>query len=93
MSSTSELMDEVSLTHSYQELFQVTGTLQSLVLRTEDMWQKHNQCHRSWRGSQSGVPLLTLNVPFQGFARQCGIQVFRLYSTPSPVTEDRNVDL
>jgi len=45
------------------------------------------------RGSQSGFPLVTPNVPFQGFARQCGIQVFRLYSTPSPVTENRNVDL
>jgi hypothetical protein len=31
-----------------------------------------------------------LSAPFQGFARQTGIQVFRLYSRPSPVTEDRN---
>jgi hypothetical protein len=37
---------------------------------------------RSWRGSQSGFPLLTPNVPFQGFARWSGIQVFTLYSTP-----------
>ena len=36
---------------------------------------------RSWRDSQSGFPLLTPNVPFQGFARRCGIQVFRLYSS------------
>jgi hypothetical protein len=93
MSSTSEFMAEVSLAHSYPELFQVTEPLPSLVLRTEDMWRRHNQCHRSLRGSQSGFPLLTPNVPFQGFARQCGIQVFKLYSTPSPVTEDRNVDL
>ena len=28
-------------------------------------------------------------LPFQGFARRSGIQVFRLYSRPSPVT-DRN---
>ena len=30
-------------------------------------------------------------LPFQGFARCSGIQVFRLYSRPSPVT-DRNGD-
>ena len=29
-------------------------------------------------------------IPFQGFARRSGIQVFRLYSRPSPVT-DRNM--
>ena len=45
---------------------------------------------RSWRGSQSGFPLLTPNVPFpEGFVRQSGIQVFRLYSRPSPVTESQ----
>jgi hypothetical protein len=38
---------------------------------------------------REGFPLLTPNVPFQGFARQCGIQVFRLYATPSPVTESQ----
>jgi hypothetical protein len=32
------------LTLSYPELCRVTGTLQSLVLRTEDMWQRYNQC-------------------------------------------------
>jgi hypothetical protein len=26
-------------------------------------------------------------LPFQGFARRSGIQVFRLYSRPSPVTD------
>ena len=41
MSPTSEFMAEVSLAHSYPELFRVTGPLQSLVLRTEDMWQKY----------------------------------------------------
>jgi hypothetical protein len=40
-------------------------------------------------GSQSGFPLLTPNVPFQGFARRSGIQVFRLYSRASPVTESQ----
>jgi hypothetical protein len=28
---------------SYQELFQVTGPLLSLVFRTEDVWQRCNQ--------------------------------------------------
>jgi len=59
-------MAEVSLALSYPELFQVTGPLPSLVLRTEDMWWRHNQCHRSERGSQSGFPLLTPIAPFQG---------------------------
>ena len=35
MSPTSEFMAEVSLSHSYPELFRVTGPLPSLVLRTE----------------------------------------------------------
>ena len=34
-------MSEVSLTHSYPELFRVTGPLLSLVLRTEDVWQRY----------------------------------------------------
>jgi len=42
MSPTSEFMAEVSLAHSYPELFRVTGPLPSLVLRTEDMWQRYN---------------------------------------------------
>jgi hypothetical protein len=41
----------------------VTGPLPSLVLRAEDMWRKHNHCHRSWQGSQSEFPLLTLKCP------------------------------
>jgi hypothetical protein len=45
------------------EPLRVTGPLPSLVLRTEDMWRKHNQCHRSWQGSQSGFPLPTLKCP------------------------------
>jgi len=70
------------------------------------MWRRHNQCHQSEGGSQSGFPLLTLimetydgpawrlmatplSAPFQGFARPCGIQVFRLYSRPSPVTRSQ----
>ncbi len=60
---TSDVIAQVSLTLSYPELFQVTGPLPSLVLRAEDMWRKHNHCHRSWQGSQSGFPLLTLKCP------------------------------
>jgi len=30
-----------------------------------------------------------LSAPFQGFARRSGIQVFRLYCTPSPVTKSQ----
>jgi len=41
MSPTSEFMAEVSLARSYPELFQVTGLLQSLVLRAEDMLLRH----------------------------------------------------
>jgi len=44
LSPTSEIMAEVSLAHSYPELFRVTGPLPSLVLRTEDVWQRYNQC-------------------------------------------------
>jgi len=47
MSPTSDVIAQVSLALSYPELFQITGPLQSLVLRTEDMWWRHNQCHRS----------------------------------------------
>jgi len=49
MSPTSDVIAQVSLALSYPELFQVTGPLPSLVLRTEVMWWRHNQCHRSER--------------------------------------------
>jgi hypothetical protein len=39
----SEVMAKVSPALSYQELFRVTGSLLSLVLRTEDVWQRCNQ--------------------------------------------------
>ena len=55
-----------------------------------------------WGGCNAGRSGLVYNspkyrgdldrIPFQGFARRSGIQVFRLYSRPSPVT-DRNGDL
>ena len=47
------------MTRSYPEPLRVTGPLPSLVLRTEDVWQRYNHFHRSARGSQSGFPLLT----------------------------------
>ena len=47
------------MTRSYPEPLRVTGPLLSLVLRTEDVWQRYNHFHRSVRGSQSGFPLLT----------------------------------
>ena len=59
MSSTSEFMAGSPLALSYPELFRVTGPLPSLVLRTEDVWQRYNHFRRSVRGSQSGFPLLT----------------------------------
>ena len=46
------------MTRSYPEPLRVTGPLLSLVLRTEDVWQRYNH-FRSVRGSQSGFPLLT----------------------------------
>jgi hypothetical protein len=44
---------------SYPGLFRVTGPLLSLVFRTEDVWQRCNQFIETFRGSQSGFPLLT----------------------------------
>ena len=44
---------------SYPELFRVTGPLLSLVFRTEEVWQRYNQFIETFRGSQSGFPLLT----------------------------------
>jgi hypothetical protein len=98
MPPTSEVIVRDSLLiASYPEPLRVTGPLLSLVLRTEDVWQRYNH-FRSVRGSQSGFPLLTpimetydgpawrliaisWSAPFQGFARCSGIQVFRLYSS------------
>ena len=48
------------MTRSYPEPLRVTGPLLSLVLRTEDVWQRHNQFFiEVCVGSQSGFPLLT----------------------------------
>ena len=59
MLPTSEFMAEVSLAHSYPELFRVTGPLLSLVLQTKDVWQRYSQFLEAFRCSQSGFPLLT----------------------------------
>ncbi len=40
MPPTAEVMAKVSLARSYPELFRVTGSLLSLVFRTEDVWQR-----------------------------------------------------
>jgi hypothetical protein len=37
-------------TCSYPELLRVTGPLLSLVLQTEDVWQRYNQIHQSISG-------------------------------------------
>ena len=39
--------------------YTVTGPLLSLVFRTEDVLQRYNQYTETFRGSQSGFPLLT----------------------------------
>ena len=57
-------MAEVSLAHSYPELFLVTEPLPSLVLRAEDMWRKHNHCHRSERALNQGFPFSPLMSTF-----------------------------
>ena len=66
MSPTSEVMAEVSLALSYQELFRVTGPLQSLVLRAEDMWQRHNQCLEVCGALNQGFPFSPLLPHFRG---------------------------
>jgi hypothetical protein len=60
MSPTSEFMAEVSLAHSCPELFRVTGPLPSLVLRTEDMWQRYTQCLEVGRALNQGSPFSPL---------------------------------
>ena len=59
MPPTLEVTTKVSPARSYPELFRVTGPLLSLVFRTEDVWQRYNQYTETFRGSQSGFPLLT----------------------------------
>ena len=60
MSPTSEFMAEVSLAHSYPELFRVTGPLLSIVLRTEDVCQRYYQCIEVGRALNQGFPFSPL---------------------------------
>ena len=59
-------MTEVSLALSYPELFRVTGPLPSLVLRAEDMWQRHNQCLEVGGALNQGFPFSPLMSHFRG---------------------------
>jgi len=52
------------MTRSYPEPLRVTGPLLSLVLRAEDKWQRHNQCHRSERALNQGFPFSPLMSTF-----------------------------
>jgi hypothetical protein len=60
MQPTAEVMVEVSLTRSYQELFRDTGPLLSLVLRTEDVWQRYNQYLEVCGALNQGFPFSPL---------------------------------
>jgi len=70
-------MAEVSLAHSYPELFRVTGPLTSLVLRTEDMWQRYNQCLEVGGALNQGhgFPFSPLMSHFRGCSEKIGVQV------------------
>jgi len=59
MPPTSGVMAKGFPALSYPELLRVTGPLLSLVLRTEDVWQRYNQFIEAFRSSPSGFPLLT----------------------------------
>ena len=72
MSPTSEFMAQVSLAHPYPELFRVTGPLQLLVLRTEDVWQKYKPFFIEVCGAlNQGFPFSPLQCR-QGRARMGG---------------------
>jgi len=66
MSSTSEFMAGSPLALSYPEPFRVTGSLPSLVLRTEDMWQRYNQCLEVGWALNQGFPFSPLMPHFRG---------------------------
>ena len=59
-------MAEVSLAHSYLELFRITGPLQSLVLRAEEMWQRYNQFLEVGGALNQGFPFSPLMCNFRG---------------------------
>ena len=66
MSPTSEFMAGSPLALSYPEPFRVTGSLPSLVLRTEDMWQRYNQCLEVGGALNQGFPFSPLMSHFRG---------------------------
>ena len=71
MSPTSEFMAGSPLALSYQELFRVTGPLQSLVIRTEDVWQRYNQFVEACGALNQGFPFSPLQCR-QGRTRMRG---------------------
>ena len=71
MPPTSKVMAQVSLSHSYLELFRVTGPLLSLVLRTEDVWQRYNQYLEVCGALNQGFPFSPLQCR-QGRTRMGG---------------------
>jgi len=68
--------EEVSLARSYQELFRVTGPLLSLVFRTEDVWQRHNQFIETAGVLNQGFPFSLIQCR-QGRARMDGWVVLK----------------
>ena len=74
MSPTSEFMAEVSLAHSYPELFRVTGPLPSLVLRTEDVWQRYKpDSSKRFGALNPGFPFSPYNAGLAGLASDRGL--------------------
>jgi hypothetical protein len=60
-------MAQVSLAHSYPELFRVTGPLPSLVLRTEDVWQRYKpDSSKPFGALNPGFPFSPLMSHFRG---------------------------
>ena len=77
MSSTLELMAGSPLDLSYPEPFRVTGPLPLLVLRTEDMCQRYNQCLEVGGALNQGhgFPFSPLMSHFRGCSEKIGVQV------------------
>jgi len=65
-------MDQVPLARSCPELFRVTGPLLSLVLRTEDVWQRYNQYGEVCGALNQGFPFSPLQCR-QGRTRMGGV--------------------
>jgi hypothetical protein len=78
--------------HSYPELLRVTGPLQSLVLRAEDMWQRYNQCLEVGGALNQGFPFSPLMSHFRGL-RDCLEYKFLDYIQDRHQLRNRNGDL